>query len=84
MLRGRNLWLCFGRTNPNGHYGDGGIGGCSDGKANIPGPSTRSRRLTAANELAIRRALEAAGVEFIDENGGGPSVRLGKRPQKKR
>jgi hypothetical protein len=32
--------------------------------------------LTAANDLAIRRALEAAGVEFIDENGGGPGVRL--------
>jgi transcriptional regulator with XRE-family HTH domain len=25
---------------------------------------------------AIRAALEAAGVEFIEENGGGPSVRL--------
>jgi ribosome-binding protein aMBF1 (putative translation factor) len=35
--------------------------------------------LTAANELAVRRALEAAGVEFIDENGGGPGVRLRKR-----
>jgi len=34
--------------------------------------------LTAANELAIRRALEEAGVEFIDENGGGPGVRLRK------
>ena len=32
--------------------------------------------LTAANELSIRRILEAAGVEFIDENGGGPDVRL--------
>jgi transcriptional regulator with XRE-family HTH domain len=32
--------------------------------------------LTAANDLAIRRALEAAGVEFIVENGGGPGVRL--------
>ena len=32
--------------------------------------------LTAANELAVRRALEAAGVVFIDENGGGPGVRL--------
>ena len=32
--------------------------------------------LTAANDLAIRRALEAAGVEFIAENGGGPGVRL--------
>jgi ribosome-binding protein aMBF1 (putative translation factor) len=39
--------------------------------------------LTAANELAIRRALETAGVEFIDENGGGPGVRLSKRPQGK-
>ena len=35
--------------------------------------------LTAANELAIRRALEAAGVVFIDENGGGPGVRLRER-----
>ena len=35
--------------------------------------------LTTANHLAIRRALEAAGVEFIDENGGGPGVRLRSR-----
>jgi hypothetical protein len=34
--------------------------------------------MTAANDLAVRRALEMAGVEFIDENGGGPGVRLGK------
>ena len=27
----------------------------------------------------VRRALEAAGVEFIDENGGGAGVRLRKR-----
>ena len=39
--------------------------------------------LTTANDLAIRRALEAAGVEFIDENGGGPGVRLRKRHQKR-
>jgi hypothetical protein len=39
--------------------------------------------LTVANDLAIRRALETAGVEFIDENGGGPGVRLLKRQQKK-
>ena len=24
----------------------------------------------------LRQALEAVGVEFIDENGGGPGVRL--------
>jgi hypothetical protein len=34
--------------------------------------------LTAAHDLAVRRALEAAGVEFIDGNGGGPGVRLRK------
>jgi transcriptional regulator with XRE-family HTH domain len=32
----------------------------------------------------IRRALEAAGVEFIDENGGGPGVRLKKVLTKRR
>jgi hypothetical protein len=32
--------------------------------------------MNAANDLAIRHALEAAGIEFIDENGGGPGVRL--------
>ena len=31
----------------------------------------------------IRRALESAGVEFVDENGGGPRVRLGKRHRQK-
>ena len=35
--------------------------------------------LTVANHLAIRRALEAAGVVFIEENGGGPGVRLRER-----
>ena len=37
--------------------------------------------LTAANSLAVRNALETAGVEFIDENGGGPGVRL-RKPSK--
>ena len=39
--------------------------------------------MTMANDLAVRRALEAAGVEFIDGNGGGPGVRLGQRPRPK-
>jgi hypothetical protein len=39
--------------------------------------------MTAANNLAVRRALEAAGVEFIDENGGGPGVRLRKSAKQK-
>lgn len=40
--------------------------------------------MTAANDLAVRRALELADVEFIDENGGGPGVRFRKGSQKKR
>jgi len=32
-----------------------------------------------SNLAAIRTALEAAGVEFISENGGGPGVRLRKQ-----
>jgi hypothetical protein len=36
-----------------------------------------------ANEAALRQALEAAGVEFVDENGGGPGVRLRKGHRKK-
>ena len=32
--------------------------------------------LTIPNDLALRRTLEAAGIEFIDANGGGPGVRL--------
>jgi hypothetical protein len=39
--------------------------------------------MTLANDLAVRRAFESAGVEFIDENGGGPGVRLRKRHLKK-
>lgn len=33
----------------------------------------------ASTVAALTRALEAAGVEFIDENGGGPGVRLRER-----
>jgi predicted transcriptional regulator len=33
--------------------------------------------------MKIRSALESAGIEFIDENGGGVGVRLRKRPQKR-
>jgi DNA-binding transcriptional regulator YiaG len=44
------------------------------------------RRRDVSNEAiyAIRRALESAGIEFIDENGGGPGVRLKKSPKKPR
>jgi transcriptional regulator with XRE-family HTH domain len=33
---------------------------------------------------AIRHALEAGGIEFIDDNGGGPGVRVKKRQIRKR
>jgi transcriptional regulator with XRE-family HTH domain len=39
--------------------------------------------MTVSNDLAVRRALEEAGVEFIDENGGGPGVRLRKAAKEK-
>jgi hypothetical protein len=39
-------------------------------------------QVTSANESALRCALEAAGVEFIDENGGGAGVRLRKGKSK--
>jgi hypothetical protein len=33
--------------------------------------------------VALKKALEAAGIEFIDENGGGPGVRLRKRQSRR-
>ena len=41
--------------------------------ARLEAGKTSPRDATAS---AIRAALEAAGVEFIPENGGGPGVRL--------
>jgi hypothetical protein len=46
----------------------------------LEGEVTETRHATLA---VVRRAFESAGVEFIDENGGGPGVRLRKRHQKK-
>lgn len=36
-------------------------------------------RSSAENVSTVQTALEAAGVEFIPENGGGAGVRLAKR-----
>ena len=49
-------------------------------RAELPEPTGE---MTSANEFALKRVLEAAGVEFIDENGGGPGVRL-RSPLQKR
>ena len=44
----------------------------------------RQRREVSAEAIdAIRRALEQNGIDFIEENGGGPGVRLRKRPRPK-
>lgn len=69
-----------GMQDPPLHAGDGVAGIAT-------GPNSRLRKhMTAANDLAVRRALEAAGVEFIDQNGGGAGVRLraptGKGPKR--
>jgi hypothetical protein len=45
------------------------------------GGGAESREATLA---VLRRAFEEAGVEFIEENGGGPGVRLRKRQTTKR
>ena len=42
---------------------------------------TEPRRATLA---VVRQAFERAGVEFINENGGGPRVRLRKRQRLKK
>jgi transcriptional regulator with XRE-family HTH domain len=44
----------------------------------ITNVETGSVETNPATVTAIRAALEAAGVEFIAENGGGPGVRLRK------
>jgi transcriptional regulator with XRE-family HTH domain len=41
------------------------------------------RQVSIVAIRAIRHALATRGVEFIDENGGGPGVRLRKRQRRK-
>jgi len=55
--------------------------GALEGLRLLPQAMSRRRasRRTLANDMVVRRTFEAAGVEFIDENGGGPGVRLKKR-----
>ncbi len=43
----------------------------------------KRRKVSVVATQAIRSALSAGGIEFIDENGGGPGVRLRKRQQKR-
>ena len=43
----------------------------------------RGEELKERTVDALQRALEAAGIKLIDEDGGGPGVRLAKRRAKK-
>jgi transcriptional regulator with XRE-family HTH domain len=47
----------------------------------IEAGTTEPRRATL---VVLKQAFERAGVDFIDENGGGPGVRLRKRQRSKR
>jgi hypothetical protein len=47
-----------------------------------------AQKIRATSQLAVslavlRRAFELAGVEFMDENGGGPGVQLRNHPRSK-
>jgi hypothetical protein len=69
---GQNRLLPF-KSGPLALYLAGriGFGNCSTGR------ELRIRTsMIAANDLSVRRTPESAGVEFIDENGGGLGVRL--------
>jgi transcriptional regulator with XRE-family HTH domain len=45
----------------------------------------RERRSVSKEAIEkMQKALEAAGIEFIEENGGGPGVRLRKPTKQKR
>ena len=51
-------------------------GAAGVGRSTVSDFEGASRRPNSANLTALRDALEAAGVAFIDPNGGGPGVRL--------
>ena len=44
----------------------------------------RGDELMERTIAALQQALESAGVIFIDENGGGPGVRLSRRARRRR
>ena len=44
----------------------------------------RGPKVSIEARVVLKQALEKGGVEFIEENGGGPGVRLRKRQRAKR
>jgi len=75
-----NKWASLKPANPRrrAKSGSTAVGVATIRRAELADGETS---MTAANDLAVRRALEMAGVEFIDENGGGAGVRLKKPHQ---
>jgi hypothetical protein len=61
------------------HFGYGSRSSRPPASPNLKG----SQPATPRNPRVIRRAFESACIEFIDENGGGPGVRLRKRQRAK-
>ena len=64
----------------------GAIGDCGrrlDPNDKAPGGTGRAFGRPEETGGKIRTALEKAGIEFIDENGGGPGVRLQSGNRKK-
>jgi hypothetical protein len=67
-------------------FGDVGCGGLALASRGAWGVATIRRTkvvdgeipVTSANEAAIRRAFEGAGIKFIEQNGGGEGVRFRK------
>ena len=83
----------FGHCNNEGYPGTNGTGGLGWGvrdlakKAGVTANTvTRVENGADAKQStmdSLQQALEVAGVEFINENGGGPGVRLRKRQPRK-
>jgi hypothetical protein len=73
------------------HFGDSGAINCGPGRHDEQIHGAEVRRVIEVGRYAgdpatlqkIENARVAGGVEFIDENGGGPGVRLRKRQRAK-
>lgn len=52
--------------------------GRAAGEHTLFGRGASVKRPSTANEAVLRTAIERAGIEFIDENGADPGVRLRK------
>jgi hypothetical protein len=83
-MRGRHLVSALSKTDMLLSPAGSAVGICRETVATtLPRKLTASEtKQTGVNDQAVRRVLEAAGEEFIDDNGGGPGRRLRNRHQK--